>query len=346
MSTMPLVSVLIPCYNAGNYLHAAIQSILQQTHRNIEVIAIDDCSSDNTLQIIREYEAKDKRIRAFANSENIGLIKTLNKGIDLAKGDFVARMDQDDISLPKRIEMELAAMIEAPSLDIVACGSFIINSDGVKIYNKQTRTTSTKSNLFESFFAPPFTHPTVLFRASTLKKYYYCFSEITKHIEDYDLWSRMLMGGAQSKVIREVLFLYRDFSENTTHKYDGTQSQNMVTISLQNFENYFGFKIERDIQQIILNRQSVSISASDLNIAMQKLEEIRMLFMEKEKPSSLEKSEIADFLRIHKADILIQYFLKNRNRHSFLFYKHFSTIITPKVLYYVLLKLYIKAKSK
>ena len=98
----PAISVVMPLYNGEKYLKEAINSILEQTYSDFELLLIDDASSDRTEEIIRSY--KDDRIVYIKNEQNLGLIKTLNKGLDLAKGEFIARMDQDDISAPTRFD--------------------------------------------------------------------------------------------------------------------------------------------------------------------------------------------------------------------------------------------------
>ncbi|MBA3284207.1 MAG: glycosyltransferase family 2 protein, partial [Nitrosopumilus sp.] len=101
---MPKVTVLMPVYNASAYLHDAIQSILNQTFQDFEFLIIDDGSSDNSEIIIKGY--KDKRIRFIKNEQNIGISATLNKGIELASCELIARMDADDVSYPKRLEKQ------------------------------------------------------------------------------------------------------------------------------------------------------------------------------------------------------------------------------------------------
>ena len=108
----PLVSILMPVYNSEKYLREAIKSILNQTFTNFELIIINDGSTDNSLKIIKSF--KDNRIKIIKNKGNLGLIKTLNKGIDLAQGKYIARMDADDIAMPKRLEKQIAFFNENP----------------------------------------------------------------------------------------------------------------------------------------------------------------------------------------------------------------------------------------
>src|SRR6187397_2012165 len=104
----PLVTVLMSVYNAEKYLREAIDSILNQTYRNFEFIIINDASTDGSEAIINSY--KDERIRLISNSQNLRLTASLNKGIDLAKGKYIARMDADDASLPERLQKQVTFM--------------------------------------------------------------------------------------------------------------------------------------------------------------------------------------------------------------------------------------------
>lgn len=116
-----LVSVILPAYNAERFLKESIDSILAQTYRNFELIVLNDGSTDRTEEIVLSYS--DPRIRYVKNEQNLKLIKTLNKGIDLAKGEYIARMDADDVSLPTRFEEEVYKFEEDPTLGIVSCFS-------------------------------------------------------------------------------------------------------------------------------------------------------------------------------------------------------------------------------
>ena len=112
MTAAPLVSVLLPVYNAGPYLAAALGSILRQDYDRLEVIAIDDGSTDNSLEILERYRRADNRVSVISR-ENRGLVATLNEGLRLAQGELVARMDADDVAYPWRLSRQVA-----PSLDL------------------------------------------------------------------------------------------------------------------------------------------------------------------------------------------------------------------------------------
>ena len=339
---MTAVSVILPCYNAGDYLPLAIESVINQTFRDFEVIAIDDYSTDNTLQTLLLYAEKDSRIHVIKNSENLGLIKTLNKGIDLATGKYIARMDQDDICLPERLEKQIEFLENNNDIDLVSCRWFVIDENGTKIQKNLPRTFTTKSNLLESFFGPPFGHPTVTMKTSVVKKYYYRFSENTKHIEDYDLWSRMLLDGIKTKVMNEFLFQYRNFSGNTTHKHHATQSKNMIFVATQNLKDFLGIEIEESIRNTVFNRQETNIGTIDLIKAVKQFTEITESFIKKTRPNADELKQIKHFSANHITDILFQYILKNENPSYLTVMKlaseNLSLLMDSKNLYYSYIK--------
>ena len=114
----PKVTLLMSVFNGQSYLKEAIESILNQTFEDFEFLIINDASKDNSLRIIQSFD--DSRIKLVHNSDNIGLTKSLNKGIDLAKGEFIARMDCDDISLPERLSMQVSFMDKNPDIGILS----------------------------------------------------------------------------------------------------------------------------------------------------------------------------------------------------------------------------------
>lgn len=123
-----LVSVLIPCYNAEKYVEEAINSVLIQTYRNIEVIAIDDCSTDKTYDLLQQMALGDSRLKLYRNEVNKGLIGTLNFGIDQCEGNLIARMDADDVCHPDRIRQQVEHLLSR-NADVVGCFSVSLNED-------------------------------------------------------------------------------------------------------------------------------------------------------------------------------------------------------------------------
>ena len=120
-----LISVIMPAYNVGKYISAAIRSTLNQTYLNFELIIINDGSSDNTLDIALSYQ--DSRIYIMNNSKNLGIVKSLNKAINVSKGKYIARTDADDINMPKRFQAQVEFLESHPKVDAVGTNKYIFN---------------------------------------------------------------------------------------------------------------------------------------------------------------------------------------------------------------------------
>ena len=175
----------MPVYNGATYLNEAIDSILNQTFNNFEFIIIDDASTDDSLGIIKSYDSS--RIRLVENKNNVGQSVTLNKGISLARGKYIARMDQDDISMPERLKKKFEFMENNSDIDI--CGSWVElmgKYDG--IVELETDSERIKINLLTN---QNFSHPTVMIRKSTLVDYDLNYNPTFAIGNDWDLWVRM-----------------------------------------------------------------------------------------------------------------------------------------------------------
>ena len=185
-SAKPLVSVLMPAYNAEKFIAEAIQSVLDQTYPKFELIIIDDGSSDQTAPIVSTF--KDPRIRFFKNNNNKGLIQTLNDGFLHCTGRYIARMDADDICDRRRFEMQVNYMQKHPKCGI--CGTWARRIDQKNQKNGRIKNpVSNKIIRVSLLFTPPIIHPSVMIQSSLVKKFQY--SEDAMHIEDYDLWIRI-----------------------------------------------------------------------------------------------------------------------------------------------------------
>lgn len=182
-----LVSVVMPVYNGALYLREAIDSILSQTHSNLELIIINDGSTDDSEDIIRSYE--DARIRYILNEKNSGICVTLNKGLDAAQGKYIARMDCDDISVPERLQKQIEYMEQNPSIGISG-SDIIVFGEGIEelIFTFEHDKNCCKAGLL---FATCFAHPTVMIRRSIMDDYNLRYDEEYKGLEDFELWYRI-----------------------------------------------------------------------------------------------------------------------------------------------------------
>ncbi len=184
-SLNPLVSVIIPCFNAERFLEKAVQSVMQQTYSNLEIIIVNDCSTDNCASIIEQLQKKDDRIIVLNNIENLGISKTLNKAIENSTGKYIARMDADDICFPDRIKKQVDFLEQNPGIAICG-GSFIkINEDGNK--TGEVKFPRGNDNLkAELLFYCPFAHPTMMMRKQVLKDVG-LYKDMAP-AEDYEMW--------------------------------------------------------------------------------------------------------------------------------------------------------------
>lgn len=218
MSQVPMVSVIMPAYNAEPFISEAIDSILAQTFDNFELIILDDGSHDNTASIVLSYQ--DSRIR-FIHKENEGVARTLNKGVREAKGEFIWRHDADDISLPDKLQLEMEFMAKHPNCLLVATQVAFMTERGKVAWNKK----QPKDNwlgkeghkwvTFEDFSPySPITHGTALIRACAFEKAgLYREAFITS--EDIDMWLRMMDHGKLA-VLNQCLSLHRISSASAT----------------------------------------------------------------------------------------------------------------------------------
>lgn len=182
--TAPSVSVVMPAYNAEKYLREAIDSILAQTYTDFELIIINDGSTDATKEIIQSYT--DPRIVYIENEVNSGICVTLNKGLDAARGKYIARMDSDDIALPNRLETQVRYMDSNPGLG--ASGSDIeVFGEGIEPH-VFTQLHSPEECLAGLIFNSCFAHPTVIIRKSVLDKHNLRYKDEFRGLEDYELW--------------------------------------------------------------------------------------------------------------------------------------------------------------
>jgi glycosyltransferase involved in cell wall biosynthesis len=206
----PLVTVLLPVYNAAPFLAAAVQSILTQTYREIEVLAIDDGSTDASLSILESFAAQDRRVR-FLSRENRGLVATLNEGLDLANGPLIARMDADDVAYPHRFAIQVASFQAEPDLCLAGTGVDILYGRRIKrsaaseIAPRQIMIT----NIFHGFFI----HPTVMLNKRILSDADLRYDPRYPNCEDFDLWRR-ITAAHPSRFINQKSLAWRQSADS------------------------------------------------------------------------------------------------------------------------------------
>lgn len=212
----PLISVVIPVFNGNGYLPAALDSILFQTYKNIEVIAIDDGSTDNSYEILQKYAKTDSRLRIYRNRQNLNISNTLNRGIKLAKGQYIARMDADDIALPHRLERQMRYLKSHPEVIIVGGQVKTIDTEG-KALGRKLFPVSNKQIREAIFTSNPIQHPTALINRFLLPKNFVWYDATLPPAEDYDLFFRLGKFGNFHNLSCFVL-KYRQYIGSSTFK--------------------------------------------------------------------------------------------------------------------------------
>ena len=171
-NSQPLVSVIIPVYNAEKYVEQAVRSILNQTYQNLEILITDDCSADGSFAILQKLAEEDARIKLFRNEHNQKIVCTLNALVERATGKYIARMDADDISLAKRIEKQVAFLEANPCIAICGTNAWHIDEKGKRTKKTCLPLTAEDNQFFLQFYST-FYHPTVMFRSQVYKQNLY-----------------------------------------------------------------------------------------------------------------------------------------------------------------------------
>jgi glycosyltransferase involved in cell wall biosynthesis len=221
------ISVVLPVYNGEKYLSQAIDSILNQTFGKFEFIIINDGSSDSTLDIISKYN--DNRIKIVNNIKNEGLIDSLNKGLSMSRGKYIARMDADDIALPERLQVQYDFM-EA-NLEIGICGSWFETFNETDNRTKVVKFPATDIGIRALMICQSaFCHPTVMLRRDIIEKLRLGYAKEFYRAEDYRLWIELL-NYTQGANIPQVLLRYRRHANNETHLADKDLDSKVAMIS-------------------------------------------------------------------------------------------------------------------
>lgn len=203
------VSVIMSVYNPRifSHLEEAVESVRRQTWENWELLLYNDGSDTEYRDRIRELAGRDRRIRYLEGKTNRGIAFGLNRCIRLAEGEFIARMDGDDISLPERFERQISFLEQHPEYDFAGCCAFLIS--GEKVWGRRRMPERPEKEDFLAY--SPFIHPSVMFRREVFEKYgNYSLSGRMLRCEDYELFMRLYISGSYGYNLQEELFCYRE----------------------------------------------------------------------------------------------------------------------------------------
>ena len=227
MSTTPKISLIMSVYNGEDYLAEAIESVLNQSFREFELIIINDCSTDSTSEILSKYASLDQRVKVHTNEVNLRLPSSLNKAISLAQGKYVARMDADDICLSNRLQSQYDFMESNPSVDLSSCKFFTLKNGvissggcGLKCDNESIKALLLVTN--------PILHPGIIAKADVIRSLSY--DKNFTCTEDMELWTRFITSGYKVEILSEYLMIYRLHDKQITETTLEKQRKEVVAI--------------------------------------------------------------------------------------------------------------------
>ncbi len=215
-----LVTIIMPTYNGSKWLKNAILSIQNQTYKHWELIVVDDGSSDNTAQIVLDLMQNEPRIKYLKNEQNLGIQKTLNRGLKEAKGEYVARLDDDDSwPDPLKLQKQVTFLNENSSYVLVGTGVVMVNEEGKELFRYLL---PEEDNVIRSKILSKncFAHSSVLFRKDIVMNFGgYSEEEDVKHFEDYDLWMKLgTVGKLHNLPIYGLAYRMREGSLSATNR--------------------------------------------------------------------------------------------------------------------------------
>jgi len=244
-------------YNGAKFLDEAIDSILTQTFTDFEFIIIDDASSDDSLQVINSY--KDARIVLLQNTKNLGLTKSLNIGIAKAKGKYIARMDADDISMPKRLEKQFDFMEE--HLEFAFCGTRAKTINDVGKENSFFKPPTDSSKILALLlFKNCFFHSSLIIRTEKLLQVS-GYNENYKYAQDYKLYLELFKNKCYGTNLKEQLLVYRVLNSNISHNNRDTQDDLASSAIKSAWQECYGISVNiqfvKKIRSAIVYREQL-----------------------------------------------------------------------------------------
>lgn len=242
----PRVSILMPIYNVEKYLREAMDSMLSQTFTDFELICLDDCSPDHSTEILDGYS--DPRIVRYRGKKNVGLANILNIGMDMARGEYIARMDSDDISLPNRLQVQVDYLGSHPEIDLVSVGMQQFGRTNSRMrYNNYTEDIK-----FNALFFSPILHASSMWRKKSFADLHFRQEQVPS--EDYDLWTRALVAGVKMRNIPDILYRYRMHNTQATISATGIEHNRVRLAYLVSiFPKMTRKKAQQIIQQLSCN---------------------------------------------------------------------------------------------
>jgi glycosyltransferase involved in cell wall biosynthesis len=210
---VPKISIILPVYNAGRYLPGALGSVYAQTFKDWEMILVDDASTDDSAKILAAQD--DPRLVVLRNDTNLGLTRSLLRALEVARGQFVARLDADDAAEPERLSRQVHYLQEHPHVGILG-SAYTVVDEGGKVIGERLMPETPVEVRWASMLHCPFGHPTVMFRRTLLEEHGMTYDPAWEPGEDYDLWARLL-AVVDGVNLPEPLVRYRSHAQSVSN---------------------------------------------------------------------------------------------------------------------------------
>ena len=233
MNMVPKISLIMSVYNGEDYIAEAIDSVLNQSFTDWELIVINDCSTDKTAEILSKYELLDKRVKVHTNEVNLRLPSSLNKALSLAEGKYIARMDADDICLPDRLSKQYDFMEKNQDVALSSC-RFMTLKNGVISSGGCGGRSDAESIKALLLVTNPILHPGIIAKAEVIKQLGY--DKNFTCTEDMELWTRFVLAGYKIEILSEYLMIYRLHDKQITGTTLEKQHKEVVTVQ----KSYYG----------------------------------------------------------------------------------------------------------
>lgn len=301
LNITPKITVLLPVYNCELYIKTAVESILNQTFTNFELLIIDDASTDATVSILKKFD--DPRIQLIEKPLNSGYTNSLNYGLKIAKGQYIARMDADDISYPERFARQIDYLDNHP--DVVVCGTtYKIVDNDKKIILPQDHEAIKIGLLWGNCVS----HPSVMIRKKIVDDFSIRYDTSKEPAEDYDMWVRLLSIGKLHN-LKEILLEYRVYGNQVSRKRAEEQKKNDIAAKLLLLQ-YLDIKWN-DLELEFLERQFAKTEV----VKFQDLQIFKTIQKKLEKANIsgfFESKRFRHYLIDLEADVLRKCFLKQK----------------------------------
>lgn len=325
----PKISVIIPVYNGEKYLKETLDSIVQQTFRDFELLLIDDASSDGSLQILHEYAKVDDRIRVFGNKQNMGIAETTNFGIAQAAGEFIALSDQDDVSAPERFDQQIIYLGQHPEISVLGTQTISFSPDCEVEERKSAFPLTPGAIRWGLIFGCMLANPTVIFRREIFVEHGFRFSKY-RVAQDFDLFTRIspLFKFAN---LPQALVFHRIHDKNASKTSSLLQQNEHYEITKNHVFDLIGEELSDDIISGILfaKHQKKIREIENINIAYN-VSKVLVKLRNQASSWDVSKQDLV-FINQNTASRL-RHIWKNQRYHPFLLpYVLFSVYLDPDI---------------